>query len=56
MWEVTSARKSLWQSGDKWLEARRVSFRKRSLGTVLTVGDIDGIMARYARPAAWRIG
>lgn len=48
VWEVTSARKSLWQSGDKWLEARRVSFRKRGLGPV-TAEDIESIMSRYPR-------
>ena len=46
VWEVTSARKSLWQSGDRWLEARRVSFRKRALGP-LTAEDVEDVMERY---------
>lgn len=46
VWEVVSARKSQWQSGDKWLEARRVSFRKRAAGPV-SVADVEAIMAQY---------
>src|SRR6185503_17120848 len=46
VWEVVSARKSQWQSGDRWLEARRVSFRRRSAGPV-TVTDVEGIFSRY---------
>lgn len=49
VWEVVSARKSQWQSGDKWLEARRVSFRKRGAGP-LAVTDIESIMAQYGKP------
>jgi hypothetical protein len=54
VWEVTSARKSLWQSGDRWLEARRVSFRKRGLGP-LAPEDIEDIMSRYAREDRLRL-
>jgi LAGLIDADG-like domain len=50
VWEITAARKSLWQSGDEWLEARRVSFRKRGTGTAMTRADIDGIMSAYHTP------
>lgn len=46
VWEVVSARKSLWQSGDRWLEAHRVSFRKRST-TAPSAADIDAIMSQY---------
>ena len=47
VWEIVSARKSLWQSGDKWLEARKVSFRKRSQATTIAPVDIEAIMSRY---------
>ncbi len=50
VWEITAARKSQWQSGDRWLEARRVSFRKRGNGLSLTRADIDGIMSAYITP------
>jgi hypothetical protein len=52
VWEVVSARKSLWQggAGGTWLEARRVSFRKRSATTSAAELDIDGIMSKYIRP------
>lgn len=54
VWEVVSARKSLWQggAGGTWLEARRVSFRKRAAGTSAAELDIDGIMSAYTRPIA----
>ena len=54
VWEVVSARKSLWQggAGGTWLEARRVSFRKRAVGTSAAELDIDGIMSAYTRPIA----
>lgn len=47
VWEITSARKSQWQSGENWLEARRVSFRKRGSGFSLSNTDIDQAMSRY---------
>ena len=49
-WEIVAARKSQWQSGDRWLEARRVSFRKRGSGLSVTTGDVDAIMSRYYTP------
>lgn len=49
VWEVTSARKSLWQSGDRWLEARKVSFKRRSQSTALAPVDIEAIMSRYTK-------
>jgi hypothetical protein len=47
VWEITAARKSQWQSGENWLEARRVSFRKRGSGFSLTRDDIEEVMDRY---------
>lgn len=47
VWEITSARKSQWQSGENWLEARRVSFRKRGSGFAFTPEDIERIMSSY---------
>jgi len=47
-WEVVSARKSLWQSGERWLEAHRVSFRKRGSGFSLSRDDVEEVMARYS--------
>jgi hypothetical protein len=47
LWEVTGARKSTWQSGDRWMEARRVSFRKRVPGEATTVADVEAIMSNY---------
>ena len=50
VWEVVSARKSLWQggAGGTWLEARRVSFRKRGpVAGLDTPADIEGILAGY---------
>lgn len=46
-WEIIAARKSQWQSGDRWLEARRVSFRKRGSGFSLGAEDLEQIMGRY---------
>ena len=48
VWEIISARKSLWQSGDKWLEARKVSFRRRSQAGIAPV-DIEAIMSQYTK-------
>jgi hypothetical protein len=53
VWEITSARKSQWQSGENWLEARRVSFRKRGSGFSLTRDDVEEVMARYS-PSSWK--
>lgn len=53
VWEVVSSRKSQWQggAGGAWLEARRVSFRRRSASHRITVADVDTIMASYtSRP------
>lgn len=47
VWEIVSARKSTWQSGDKWLEAHKVSFRKRAAAEAISEVDIDEIMSRY---------
>jgi len=49
VWEVASSRKSQWQGGPggSWLEARRVSFRRRAASIRLTVTDVDTIMASY---------
>ena len=49
VWEVVSARKSLWQggAGGTWLEARRVSFRKRARGLSAAELDVEGIWSRY---------
>lgn len=55
VWEIVAARKSLWQSGDRWLEARRVSFRKRGTGTALQETDIEAAMAPYVTTKAVRI-
>jgi hypothetical protein len=47
VWEITSARKSTWQSpSGQWLEARKVSFRKRGTGPLAPV-DIEAVMSRY---------
>ena len=52
VWEVVSARKSLWQggAGGTWLEARRVSFRKRAHGLSAAEMDVEGIFSKYTRP------
>jgi hypothetical protein len=52
VWTITHARKSLWQSGDRWLEARKVSFTKRAVPETVAPVDIEAIMSRYqaARP------
>ena len=52
VWEVVSARKSLWQggAGGTWLEARRVSFRKRAHGLSAAELDVEGIFSKYTRP------
>lgn len=47
VWTVISARKSLWQSGDRWLEARKVSFKRREASTAVEEADIEAIMAQY---------
>lgn len=56
VWRITHARKSLWQSGDKWLEARKVSFVRREADRFGVEVDIDAIMSQYttARRAAPR--
>lgn len=48
VWEVVSARKSQWQggAGGAWLEARRVSFRRRVAGAV-PEADVEDIFSRY---------
>lgn len=54
VWEITSARKSLWQSaGGDWLEARKVSFRKRAKATVTTAADVEAIMEPYIFGRSW---
>lgn len=46
-WEVVAARKSQWQSGERWLEARRVSFKKRGSGHRLTPEYIEQTLGQY---------
>lgn len=47
VWEVVSARKSQWQGGPggTWLEARRVSFRRRD--AVLDEADVESLFRPY---------
>ena len=48
VWRVEWARKSKWQRPDgEWLEAHRVSFRRRGSGVAVSVADIDAIMSQY---------
>lgn len=47
VWTITSARKSTWQSGDRWLEARRCSFKRRDELGPTSVADVEAIMERY---------
>lgn len=47
VWRITHARKSLWQSGDRWLEARKVSFVKREAAASAIEVDVDAIMSKY---------
>lgn len=53
VWTVTSARKSLWQSGDRWLEARRVSFKRRDKGLTIEAADVEDIMSQYMVTRPW---
>ena len=49
VWEITSARKSQWQSaaGD-WLEARKVSFRRRgAAGHGISSDEVERILSPY---------
>jgi hypothetical protein len=48
VWQVEWARKSKWQRPDgEWLEAHRVSFRRRGSGQAVSVADVDTIMSGY---------
>jgi hypothetical protein len=47
VWRITHARKSLWQSGDRWLEARKVSFVKREAASTIAPVDVEDIMSKY---------
>ena len=53
VWTIVSARKSQWQSGDKWLEARKVSFRRREQTTTIEAADVEDIMSRYMVTRPW---
>lgn len=54
VWEITAARKSTWQSpGGDWLEARRVSFKRRVAEGQVTTADVEGIMAQYMVTRPW---
>jgi hypothetical protein len=52
VWEVTGARKSMWQNaaGD-WLMAQKVSFKRRAAATSLSAESVEEIMSRYTSPA-----
>jgi predicted phosphodiesterase len=48
VWEITSARKSQWQgAGGDWLEASKVSFRKRGSGFTVSQADVEAILGGY---------
>jgi predicted phosphodiesterase len=49
VWEVTSARKSMWQNaGGEWLMAQRVSFKKRDAGGLhVKPEDVENILTKY---------
>ena len=51
VWEITGARKSRWQQTEgTWLEAQRVSFRKRGSGFSIRREDVESVLSKYSHP------
>lgn len=48
IWTVTNLKRSKWQSGDRWLEAYKASFKRRGQGFVLSPEETDDILVQYA--------